>query len=98
MQFRFEVNAELVVYGATEPDAEVTIGGRRIRLRERIIRLPLCAPDGRYELPIVATWADALERRTTSLTFSRASEYHGGVGTHPQVPEPCPPTIAEHVA
>ena len=31
--FWFNVNAELVVYGATEPDATVTLGGRAIRLR-----------------------------------------------------------------
>ncbi|HWI59320.1 MAG TPA: DUF4912 domain-containing protein, partial [Bacillota bacterium] len=31
--FWFNVNAELIIYGATEPDATVSIGGRQIRLR-----------------------------------------------------------------
>ena len=33
--FWFNVNAELIIYGATEPDAQVTIGGRVIKLRAR---------------------------------------------------------------
>jgi hypothetical protein len=96
--FRFEVNAELIVYGATEPDAEVTIGGRRIRLRpDGSFAYRFALPDGRYELPIAATSADALERRTADLTFSRGSEYQGGVGTHPQDSTLQPPS-PENVA
>ena len=31
--FWFNVNAELIIYGATEPDAKVTLGGHEIKLR-----------------------------------------------------------------
>lgn len=83
--FRFEVNAELIVYGATEPDATVTIGGRRIQLRpDGSFSYRFALPDGQYALPIVATSADAVEQRSADLSFARGSVYQGGVGTHPQ--------------
>src|SRR6185312_667735 len=31
--FWFNVNAELIIYGATEPNAKVTLGGNQIKLR-----------------------------------------------------------------
>lgn len=96
--FRFEVNAELIVYGATEPDAEVTIGGRRIRLRpDGSFSYRFSLPDGQYALPIVATSADTLEQRSADLSFVRASQYQGGVGTHPQDAALRPPS-PENVA
>jgi hypothetical protein len=48
--FWFNVNAELVVYGATEPDATVTIGGRMIKLRpDGSFSYRFALPDGAYE-------------------------------------------------
>lgn len=96
--FRFEVNAELIVYGATEPDATVTIGGRRIQLRpDGSFTYRFSLPDGQYALPIVATAADAHDQRSAALSFSRESTYLGGVGTHPQDAALRPPS-PENVA
>lgn len=83
--FWFNVNAELIVYGATDPAATVTIGGREIRLRpDGSFSYRFALPDGEYALPITATSPDRVEARSADLAFRRASEYHGEVGRHPQ--------------
>lgn len=85
--FWFNVNAELVVYGATEPTARVSIGGRVIRLRrDGTFSYRFALPDGEYQLPITAESADGFEARHASLHFGRGTEYHGDVGAHPQDP------------
>jgi hypothetical protein len=81
------VNAELIVYGATEPDARVTIGGRVIRLRpDGSFSYRFALPDGNYEMPIVAVSADQTDGRAAELKFSRSTEVRGDVGEHPQDP------------
>ena len=96
--FWFNVNAELIIYGATEPDAEVTIGGRVIKLRpDGTFSYRFALPDGEYELPIVATSADRTDGRSAALAFKRGTEYRGDVGKHPQDPRLRPPRV-EHVA
>ena len=83
--FWFNVNAELIIYGATEPNAKVTIGGRRIKLRaDGSFSYRFALPDGDYELPAVAVAADDAESRSAKLNFSRATEYRGEVAAHPQ--------------
>jgi hypothetical protein len=83
--FWFNVNAELIIYGATEPDANVTIGGRKIQLRpDGTFSFRFALPDGIYDLPVQATSADASDSRRAELKFSRATQYRGEVGTHPQ--------------
>jgi hypothetical protein len=90
--FWFNVNAELVIYGATEPDASVTIAGRPIQLRpDGSFSYRFALPDGLYDLPIVAVSADKSEGRGADLHFSRRTEYQGEVGAHPQDPELQPP-------
>ena len=42
-KFWFKVNAELIVYGATEPDARVMIADRMVKLTCRHFQLPLRA-------------------------------------------------------
>jgi len=84
-QFWFNVNAELIVYGATEADAKVSIGGRKVKLRpDGTFSFRFSLPDGRYELPIVAVSRDEVESREARLRFSRSSEYARGTGVHPQ--------------
>jgi hypothetical protein len=81
--FWFNVNAELIVYGATEPDAKVTIGDRPIKLRpDGTFSFRFALPDGQYELPAAAQSADGEETRRARLRFSRETEYEGEVGAH----------------
>jgi hypothetical protein len=85
--FWFNVNAELIVYGATEPDAMVSIGGRKIKLRpDGSFSYRFALPDGNYEMPVIAVSADGTEGRAAELKFSRATDYRGHVGAHPQDP------------
>ena len=92
-QFWFMVNAELVIYGATDPTASVTIGERRIRLRpDGTFTYRFALPDGNYGLPITATSVDD-DRRHVALTFSRNTVSRGEVGKHPQDPALRPPAV-----
>ena len=93
--FWFMVNAELIIYGATEPDAQVTIGGRVIKLRpDGTFSFRFALPDGEYELPAVAVSADKTDGRAAELKFSRSTEYRGEVGRHPQDPRLKAPHVA----
>ena len=90
--FWFNVNAELIVYGATEPTAKVTLGGHEIKLRaDGSFSFHFALPDGKYDLPAVAVSEDKTEARAVDLKFSRKTEYVGDVGTHPQDPTLQPP-------
>ena len=83
--FWFNVNAELIVYGATEPNATVTIGDRTIKLRpDGTFSYRFALPDGDYALPAAATSADGEDRRQADLSFRRHTEYRGEVGQHSQ--------------
>jgi hypothetical protein len=95
--FWFNVNAELIIYGATEPDAKVTLAGHEIKLRpDGSFSYRFALPDGKYDLPAVAVSADGADARAADLKFSRETEYLGDVGAHPQDPALKPP-LADNV-
>jgi hypothetical protein len=95
--FWFKVNAELVVYGATEPDAKVTVADRLIKLRpDGTFSFRFSLPDGRYQLPATAVSGDGIETREARLEFSRTTEYEGHVAPVPQGAELHPPG-SEHL-
>lgn len=90
--FWFNINAELIVYGATEPDAQVSVDGEPVPLRpDGSFTLRFALPDGEYALHAVAAAADGGEHRHARLTFARRTHYHGEVGTHPTDPTLQPP-------
>lgn len=85
--FWFNINAELIVYGATEPDATVIIEGRPIRLRpDGSFTLRFALPDGDYSLRAEAVSADGVEARAARLAFARRTTYRGSVEPHPTDP------------
>jgi uncharacterized protein len=93
--FWFNVNAELIIYGATEPDATVTIGERQIKLRpDGTFSFRFALPDGQYPLPAAAHSADGVETREAHLEFKRSTEYKGDVGAHPQDKRLQPPLVS----
>jgi uncharacterized protein len=93
--FWFNVNAELIIYGATEPDATVTIGDRKIQLRpDGSFSFRFALPDGNYSLPAAAHSADGEETRRAGLSFSRNTTYAGDVGVHPQDKNLKPPLVS----
>jgi len=90
--FWFNVNAELIIYGATEPDAKVTLGGHEIKLRsDGTFSFRFSLPDGKYDLPAVAVSADGTDGRAAELRFIRETQYLGEVGATPQDPSLQPP-------
>jgi len=96
--FWFNINAELIIYGATEADAKVTIGGRQIKLRpDGTFSYRFALPDGYYELPTVAVAKDGDDSRTAELRFTRTTQYYGHVERHPQEASLRPPK-PEHVS
>lgn len=70
--FAFEVNAEMIVYGSTKPDARVTLGGKPVKLRpDGTFTVRMSLPDRRQVLPVVASSSDGVEQRTTVLAIER---------------------------
>ncbi len=83
--FWFQVNAELIIHGTTEPDATVTFAGKPVSLRaDGSFSFRFALPDGQYELPIVAVSADGTDGRAAELKFTRATEFHGDVAAPPE--------------
>ena len=71
-KFWFKLDAELIVYGATEPNARVTLQGEPVRLRpDGTFTMRFSLPDGRQIIPAVASSADGVEERTTVLAVER---------------------------
>lgn len=70
--FHFELDAELVVYGATEPTAKVTLQGEPVPLRpDGTFSVRFALPDARQIIPAVAASADGVEERTIVLAVER---------------------------
>lgn len=79
--FWFAVNAELIIYGATEPTAKVTVDGKPIKLREDgTFSFHYIFPDGNYQLPCVAVSATGDDQRAVQLSFERVTTQQGDVG------------------
>ncbi|MEP0927775.1 DUF4912 domain-containing protein [Leptolyngbya sp. SLC-A1] len=71
-QFWLVADAELIVYGATEPDATLTIAGNPIKLNEDgTFRFQVSFQDGTLEYPIMAVAADGEQNRNIHMTFER---------------------------
>ena len=82
--FWFSINAELILYGATEPDATVTIGGRPIQLRpDGTFSCRFSLPDGEHAVTLSALSAQG-DLRQAELRFSRHTDYQGEVAAAPQ--------------
>jgi hypothetical protein len=71
-KFWLVADAELIVYGATEPDAIVTIGGRPIKLNpDGTFRFRMSFQDGLIDYPIMAVAADGEQMRSIHMKFNR---------------------------
>lgn len=70
--FWFQVNTELILYGATEPGAKVQVQGRTIELRpDGTFTLRFQLPDGVQDLPCVATSSDGISEKTITPVVRR---------------------------
>jgi len=75
-KFRFQLDAELIVYGSTEPNAKVTLQGEPIKLRpDGTFTMRFSLPDSRQIIPAVAASADGVEERTIVLAVERNTKH-----------------------
>ncbi len=75
-KFWFQLDAELIVYGATEPNAKVTLQGEPIKLRsDGTFTMRFSLPDSRQIIPAVAASADGVEERTIVLAVERNTKH-----------------------
>jgi uncharacterized protein len=89
-EFFMHVNAEVIFYGGTHPDAKVWIDGRQIQLApDGTFRYHFRFPDAIYGIPILAESPDGVEQRSATLRFERGTARQGDVG-HTAQPESLP--------
>ena len=76
-QFWLVADAELIIHGATEPDATVTIGGRPIKLNsDGTFRFQIAFPDSVIDYPIMAVAVDGEQNRSIYMKFTRQTPEH----------------------
>jgi hypothetical protein len=74
-KFWLVVNTELIVYGATEPDAKVTVQGKEISLRpDGTFSLRFALPDGEQVIPVEATSSDGTDKRKITPIVTRKTK------------------------
>jgi hypothetical protein len=74
-KFWLVVNTELIVYGATEPDARVTVQGKEIDLRpDGTFSLRFALPDGKQVIPVEATSSDKTDKRRITPKVTKKTE------------------------
>lgn len=87
-QFWLVADAELIVYGATEPDATVTIGGQPIKLNpDGTFRFQMSFQDGLIDYPIMAVAADGEQNRSIHMKFTRETPHRHTNTKEEAVPE-----------
>jgi hypothetical protein len=78
--FHMHVNAELIIYGGTEPTAKLRIDGQNIVLsKDGTFAYHFVLPDGQFHIPVEATSADGVETRSALLSFLRLTDLAGDV-------------------
>jgi len=73
--FWFRVGTELIVYGATEPDAKVTLQGRPVKLKpDGSFSVRFALPDGKQVIPATAESKDGVEKITITSIVTKKTE------------------------
>jgi uncharacterized protein len=68
----FAVDAELIVYGVSDPHAHVTLQGEPVQLRpDGSFTVRMALPDRRQVIPVIASSPDGVEQRTIILAVER---------------------------
>jgi hypothetical protein len=69
---RFSVNAELLVFGVSQPNAHVTLQGEPVPLRpDGSFSVRMALADRRQVIPVIASSSDGVEQRTIILAVER---------------------------
>lgn len=73
--FWLKVGTELILYGATEPDATVTVMGEQIKLNsDGTFSFRYALPNGHYELPVIAVSKDGDDTRQITPVVDRTEK------------------------
>ena len=79
--FDLEVDAELIVYGVTQPGAYVTMQGEPVKVHaDGTFRVRIEMPNRRQVLPIVASTADGAARQMVVMAVERNTKSMGLTG------------------
>ena len=71
-EFAFMVDAEMIIFGSTMPDANVTLLGEPVKVRaDGTFTMRLSMPDKRQVIPVVAASKDGTEERTIVVAVER---------------------------
>ncbi len=71
-KFWLAADCELILYGATEPDAFVTVSGRKVKLNpDGTFSMRFALPDGGMDLPIKAMSNDERDSRQMAIEVTR---------------------------
>ena len=74
-KFWLVVNTELILYGATEPDAKVTVQGKDIKLsNDGTFTLRFALPDGKEVISVEAVSKDGKDKRRITPVVTRKTE------------------------
>ena len=76
--FWLVADCELILYGATEPDASVTVSGRKVKLNtDGTFSMRFALPDGSMGLPIKAVSNDESDTREIEIKVTRTTNTDG---------------------
>lgn len=74
-KFWLKVHTELIVYGATEPGAKVSVQGKPIDLsKDGTFSMRFALPDGQQVIPVKGVSVDGLEERIITPIVSKKTE------------------------
>ncbi|MBF0483510.1 MAG: DUF4912 domain-containing protein [Candidatus Omnitrophica bacterium] len=77
-KFFFEIGTELIVYGRTEPDAKVTLGGKPVELKpDGTFTLRFALPDGNIPLDFIARSFDGVDSKNITTRVERSKTVYG---------------------
>ena len=71
-QLKFEIDAEMILFGSTHPSARVTLKGEPIRLRpDGTFTVRMAMPNQRQVIPAVACAANGAQQKTVVIAIER---------------------------
>jgi hypothetical protein len=77
-KFWLVADCELILYGATEPDAFVTVSGRKVNLNpDGTFSMRFAFPDGGMDLPVKAVSKDETDSREIDIKVTRTTTTDG---------------------
>lgn len=77
-KFWLAADCELILYGVTEPDAFVTVSGRKVHLNpDGTFSMRFAFPDGGMDLPVKAVSKDETDSREIAIKVTRTTTTDG---------------------